>query len=705
MGVVSELRRRNVLRMAALYVVAAWLIMQVAEVLVGLANLPEWVGPTVLALLAIGFPIALVVSWFYEVTPEGISLEHEVEPGESIRHVVGRRVDFIIIALLCAGLILFAYDKWWVGPPPEKSIAVLAFQNMSDNAEQEYFADGISEEVLNLLAQLPELAVISRSSAFAFKGKDTPIPEIAEQLNVAHVLEGSVRRAGNRIRITAQLIDARSDSHLWSQTYERELDDIFAVQDEIAGAISDALRVRLVVDKEKSAMPLAIKATSTEAYDAFLKGRELIHHRTKDAFEQAISYLERSISLANDYAPAHAQLAIATVLYRGYSWENARRTAFRHLDRAQTLEPNLPEAHAGRALLALNDDAEAAIEHARKALAVNPSYIDAMTWLRIALGQLGRREEAHEVLEQMLVSDPLSIVARLHYANWLAGSGRIEEAHDIADRIIEQSPKSGYTLHAKLSYWNEGDLDKAVYWALKGSLSSGEATLVFTDVGEFDEARRLTRYSGKWIDFAEGRWEDAIAKARKEAQQNPNSQNRLNDAADILYRTGLFEEALPLYERALDFAPEGRTAGSWGAYYAMQLALMRRKAGDEEGAQAVADLVRQELSEDQTAGGQFWESPLTEAKLAAFDNDPDATVSALRVAIQRGFRWHPEFDDPLYEMLRYLPAFIALEQELDAFIADEHDEVLQLICFNNPVPDDWRPLPKTCEGVIQQPVL
>ncbi len=185
MRLVSELRRRNVLRMAVLYVVAAWLILQVAEVLIALAKLPDWIGTTTLILLAVGFPIALVFSWFYELTPEGISLEKDVKPGESMTHVTGRRLDFIVISLLCAAVILFAYDKWWTGPPPEKSIAVLAFENMSGDPEQEYFSDGISEELLNLLAQIPELTVISRSSAFSFKGQNIAIPAVAEQLNVA----------------------------------------------------------------------------------------------------------------------------------------------------------------------------------------------------------------------------------------------------------------------------------------------------------------------------------------------------------------------------------------------------------------------------------------------------------------------------------------------------------------------------------------
>ena len=173
MGLVSELRRRNVLRMAALYLVAAWLIVQVAEVLIDLAKLPDWIGTTTLWLLGIGFPIALIFSWFYEITPQGISLEKEVDPEASITHVTGRRLDFIVISLLCAAVILFAYDKWWIGPPPEASIAVLPFVNMSDDASNEYFSDGLSEELLNLLAKVPDLRVTSRSSAFAFKGQET----------------------------------------------------------------------------------------------------------------------------------------------------------------------------------------------------------------------------------------------------------------------------------------------------------------------------------------------------------------------------------------------------------------------------------------------------------------------------------------------------------------------------------------------------
>ena len=187
--------------------------------------------------------------------------------------------------MLIAAVILFAYDKWWIGGPPEKSIAVLPFTNMSDDPGQEYFSDGISEELLNLLAKIPELTVISRSSAFSFKDQSFTIPEIARRLNVAHVIEGSVRKAGNQVRITAQLIEASTDKHLWSDTYDREIEDIFAIQDEIAAAIVVALKDRLGLEVE--ATPRVIATANTEAHEAYLRGRYLIAQRTRVSIEGA----------------------------------------------------------------------------------------------------------------------------------------------------------------------------------------------------------------------------------------------------------------------------------------------------------------------------------------------------------------------------------------------------------------------------------
>ena len=701
MRLVSELRRRNVFRMAVLYVLAAWLVMQVAEVLIGLANLPNWTGPAVLVVLAVGFPIAVVLSWFYELTPSGIVLEKDVEPGESIAQITGRRLDFVVIAVLLAAVLVFSWDKWWTGQPPELSIAVLAFENISDDPAQEYFSDGLSEEILNLLAQLPELKVISRSSAFSFKGKDVPIPAIAEKLNVAHVLEGSVRRAGDRVRITAQLIEARSDRHLWSQTYDRKLDDIFTVQDEIAVAISEALKLKLNVAAGGKAVPAANEAVSDEAYDAFLQGRELIHSRVPDNLQEAIRHLERSISIDNRFAPAHAQLAIATLLYYGYSNEEGRRTAKRHLDRAEELVPNLAEAHAGRALLALRDDPGSAIRHAEKALAVNPNYIDAMNWLSWGLRRVGRFEEADATYERMLVTDPLSIVTRIKYADGLMNRGRYAEAHAVADEITLQSPPAGYRMHASIAYLGEGDLEQTVYWGLRSSQSPSWATDALTHVKEFDEARRIARYD-TWIDFAEGRWDDAIRKSKDRLRKYPGSLEFTADTAKILFLARRFDEALVLYERALELSPGGLSIRlEWGDYSMMHLAAARRKFGDNEGAEEIARQVRQSVAE-RTSEEVSWFEDVCQAMIAAFENDLDGAIAALTSGLQHGLRSPLFFVDPVFDNLRSDPRYVALTRDLEEILIEEHNKILQLVCFNNPAPDEWQPLPETCEGVRQE---
>jgi len=681
MGLVSELKRRNVLRMVVLYAVAAWLIMQVAEVIIGLANLPEWIGPTILGLLAVGFPIALIFSWFYELTPEGISLEKDVGPGESSPSFGGKRFELLVISLLAAAVILFAYDKWWIGPPPELSIAVLAFENMSADPEQEYFSDGISEELLNVLAKLPGLRVAARTSSFQFKGQNEDIAEIAAALNVAHILEGSVRKSGNKLRITAQLIKADDGFHLWSETYDRELDDVFAVQDEIAAAISDALKVKLALVEGGAVQPTVIKAANTDAYDAYLQGRELIHHRNRESMEGAIEHLERSLSLDNSFAPAHAQLATATMLLTSYAKserEEARRKATRHLDRAQKLEPDLAEAHAGRAVLAMYaNDAESTVEHAQRALAANPNYVDAMNWLSIGLGNLGRYEEAGAIQKQMLVTDPLTIVGRLNYIGNLRSRGRIDEAHEIADQLIARNPSAGYRAHAQTSLWSEGKLAETLSWALRASHNDPYVMLVFYGVGEYEEARRIDAQFAHWIDASEGRWDEAVRAAQRNVQLYPDSAQFIGDAADVLYRAGRIDEALPLFERAHDLAPEGRPiSGMFGTQYAMQLALARRKAGDEEGAQAAAQIARREHAAPRTAGEKNLIRDAVEAMIAAFDHDPDRAFAAMQSAVRRGLRWSMSFDDPIFEDLWEEPRFVALRQEVDVMLAEEHEQVL-----------------------------
>jgi TolB-like protein/Tfp pilus assembly protein PilF len=436
---VKELRRRNVLRMAVLYAVAAWLIVQVAGVLSDLAKLPDWIGTTTLWLLAVGFPIALIFSWFYEITPEGISLEKDVDPDVSITQFTGRRLDFIVISLLCAAVILFAYDKWWMQGPLESSIAVLPFENMSSDSEQEYFSDGISEELLNLLAQIPELRVISRTSAFSFRGQNLGIREIARRLNVSYVLEGSVRRFGNKLRITAQLIQADDGFHLWSNSYDRDVDDIFAVQDEIAAAIGDALKLKLALNDAASDSAIVSAASpgasgqdhqgrdvlaevptdSPEAHIAYLKGRYYLNTRSAYGLRKAKEQFEYAIDLDPEYAMAYSGLADSYLLLVGYgvipSSEGRPKQSVAAY-KALALDENSAEVHASVGTLLMMDEWnwQAALKEFRRAIEINPNYGQALQWYGSALAMVGDPEHL-AVLERAHLVDPVSLRVNVDY--------------------------------------------------------------------------------------------------------------------------------------------------------------------------------------------------------------------------------------------------------------------------------------------------
>jgi len=432
MNFLSEIKRRNVLRMALLYGVTAWLIMQVADVVIGLATLPEWSGQAVLGVLAVGFPIALIFAWVYEITPEGVKLEKEVDRSESISHITGRRMDFVVIAVLAAAVIVFAYDKWWLGPndgfrPPPYSIAVLAFANMSPDADQEFFSDGISEELLSLLAKVPELQVISRTSAFSFKDKDVKLSDVARELNVAHILEGSIRWAGDRLRITAQLIDTQSDSHLWSETYDRTLDDIFVIQDEIAAAVVDKLKVTLL-----GAAPM-VDETDPQAYALYLQARFLSRQGTPENWEQAIAMFEQVLAIDPGYAPAW--IGLANVY--GRQADNSLRPveegyalSAQATTQALALDPSYAPAHARLGWIALHNqgDLAAAARHYQRALELDPTNTGIIFSAASLAESLGRLEQVIALEQYALIRDPLDPVAHNNHGDSFLSAGRFDEA-------------------------------------------------------------------------------------------------------------------------------------------------------------------------------------------------------------------------------------------------------------------------------------
>jgi TolB-like protein len=318
MSLIAELRRRNVFRVGVAYAIVAWLLIQVADTVLPTFEAPAWVLQVFTFLVILGFPLALILAWAFELTPEGIKPAKEVAPAESIRRLTGRKLDFAIIGLLVAAVAYFVSEKFvWIDEPTteprvDASIAVLPFVPLSSGEDDSYFADGLTEEILNALTQLPELQVAARTSSFFFKGQNIPVPEIADRLHVAHIVEGSVRRDGERVRITAQLIRASDGFHLWSQSYERTLDDVFAVQEDIAENIAEVLGV--VLDDDARQVMRGSGIRDVEAFIAYQKGLELYAtaHQGGSMLEPlalANAYFDRALEAAPDLAMARVMKA------------------------------------------------------------------------------------------------------------------------------------------------------------------------------------------------------------------------------------------------------------------------------------------------------------------------------------------------------------------------------------------------------------
>jgi adenylate cyclase len=472
----AELKRRNVFRVAVAYVVLSWLILQMGDLLFDLMGLPEWSNRIVLVILLLGFPVAVIFSWIYELTPEGIRKESAVDRSHSITPETGRKLNYITIGMIAVAILVVVIDRFLVpeqidaqattdrpaasttisddpsgetqpepaatadGPP---SIAVLPFADMSPEGDQAYFSDGLAEEILNVLVGVDDLKVASRTSSFAFRGGDSDIRTIAEKLKVQHVLEGSVRKAGNRVRITAQLIDARDDRHLWSDTFDRELDDIFAIQDEIATAVVNAMADALGSVSRVEGGLVEADTGNLDAYELFLEGRELFLAR--DRLDVAIGLLERAVELDPDFARAWETLA---ALYSvAPSWgigdlETYLDLSERTADKALQLDPGRHFAHAIKAQTLTSRtgriDWERAMELTDRALAGNPRDATVWLWHGINLRFMGYTDQARKSLDRCLELDPAYENCRNHVALVDWETGNLDGAFEWLDRHLTE---------------------------------------------------------------------------------------------------------------------------------------------------------------------------------------------------------------------------------------------------------------------------
>jgi TolB-like protein len=450
----QELKRRNVIRVGALYLVAAWILLQLTDVLSSLLPVPEWTGSLVFLLLAVGFFPVMLFAWVYEMTPEGLRREAEIDRSKSITGTTGHKINTVIIVLLVLAIGGLVADRLIpeasvvaemaeTGPVAaalnDTSIAVLPFADLSPDKDQQYFTDGLSEELLNLLVRVDGLRVASRTSSFAYRDSTLGVPDISRALNVGHVLEGSVRKDRDRIRITAQLIEAGTDSHLWSENFDRELVDIFAIQDEIANAIVRALAGELKVDGGK-AVTVEAATDNLDAYELYLAGRELYLSRID--LRESIRLLRAATELDPNFARAWEGLAAAEVI--GDAW--LAKDDIDHLalaeeaaNRALVLNPDLSMPMAVLGLLAelVDNDFVGSMELYEEAIKRDPKNTTAWLWKGILFDFAGFMDEAIETFQQCLAIDPGYLNCKQIMAKSYLSKGDIETALRFHNETLE----------------------------------------------------------------------------------------------------------------------------------------------------------------------------------------------------------------------------------------------------------------------------
>ena len=464
MSFFSELKRRNVFKVAVAYAVAAWLLLQITDLVLENINAPDWVMQVFMLAMAVGFPLAIIVAWAYEITPDGVKLEKHVDRSKSTTTQTGKQLNRGIIVILSVAVVFLLTERFReqtglqkqipearlptetvypehkpVSATRAKSIAVLPFVNMSADPDNEYFSDGIAEEILNVLARIPELKVAARTSAFAYKGNNINIAGIARDLNVDHVLEGSVRKAGDHVRITAQLIKADDGHHLWSATFDRELTNIFAIQDEIATSIAEALKVTLELDS--GAAGNLTGTNNTEAYDAYLRGVNQWHLRTGESLFNSISLFEKAIGIDPGFARAHAGLALTYAVIMDYTEmpiTEAHSKAKRAADIALSIDPALVEA--ATALIYTTNDLNQQLEYSRQAIALNSSFATAHQWYATTLALTGDLKAAEKEYRAALELDPRSRVTNVNLAFNYMMSAQWQEAGSILQQVLSWAP-------------------------------------------------------------------------------------------------------------------------------------------------------------------------------------------------------------------------------------------------------------------------
>ncbi len=714
MSLFTELERRNVFRVGAAYAAISWLVIQIAETTFPAFGLGEAAIRFVIILAAVGFIPSLIFAWAFELTPEGFKRDSEVDRASPVTRRMTQRLDRLVMVTLALALGYFAIDKFVLSPERQaqelatateearqegrteaiiesygdKSIAVLPFADLSLEGDQQYLSDGISEELLNLLAKYDGLRVISRSSSFSLRDSGLSVPELGRQLDVGYVLEGSVRKQGKTVRITAQLIEARSDTHLWSETYDRELDDVFAIQDQISARVVQELKVRLLTAAVST-------PTDTDAYELYLQGLLRLARRGPGDPSHAVELFERAIDLDPDYAPAHASLALAQI----WDWEgNYGERIEAEANRALELDPGNSDALSALGLLWTNlgrtEEARQALE---EAIASNPNNATAYRWLGRSYSNVDPARYL-ALVERAYHLDPLDPSIHYHLAIANLKFGRIKSALSAARQRLKIDPTDGMSfMLAGMIHRQTGHLDLALQSFYQGYLADptqwnfGAIFWTLADLGELELAetwQEELKRQAHWtyvepdeaiLTFLTGRPDEALQLQSAAFQRGEISAQDL--AFWVMRFSNDFDRALTLYQQGfseLGLDPDQFDADLPWRWYTDYALLMRRSGNDARAEGLIRDI--RTMTDAQLAAGVIIGSvvhlKVVQAMTYALSGDSERAVEALHGAMQDGQTcvWCLEYF-PNFDSLRDEPQFNELIAEMEARNAAQHRDL------------------------------
>jgi TolB-like protein/predicted Zn-dependent protease len=701
------LKRRKVFRVAVVYAATGFVVLQAADIMLPRLGVPEWGMSLIVFLVVLGFPVALVMAWALELTPEGLRVTPRAVPAELDQPaplLLGKRTVAISALLVAVGVGLGA--GWFLKPPdkaetapaqfmqaPARSIAVLAFDDLSPQRDQAYFAEGISEELLNLLARIEGFKVAARTSSFKFRGASLDIGEIGRALNVETVLEGSVRKSGNQLRVTAQLINVADGFHLWSQSYDRELSNIFTVQDEIATAIVDALKLKLDLGAATAG-----RTQDTAAYDHYLRGRQLGRQPTQAGLLRAVQEFEQAIAIDPGFAAAYAGIADAWVWledYGGIRSAEAFPRAEQAARRALELDPESAEAHAAMAFVLdrYHRDKPAAREYFERTLRLNPNYVNAYNLYGDTLRDLGDYPRMIEVHRKAVELDPLSYFMKTRLSSKLMAVGQLEEAERIIAGVFEEFPGNDFA-HEEMGNLerNRGRLAEAarhfriVHFARPGDpYAAAQIAQIGVTVDDPVMVEQWIAAAREW--GADNRWELAARTRAALWQQDWEELGRLanlvgGDNGAVLrgmaaVRQGSWPEArqhLLDSLRTRAYVADGEAALSQ-AQALVELGWVERQLGLSGWQQALAD-ARKPLERLLVTGGGHIQGDFNQlyflVMLNLVNGDEAAALQVLRGMAETGFLEHWLIEqEPVFTTWRDTEAVQDLVQGMRDTVAAE----------------------------------